>query len=378
MHTLLTSLVLAAALAGAVPAPAPEVAEVEAFRIRVVNDAGGAVTVSTDGGATWQPAGTVVAWCGRVNPNGFTASVWAVPGTVAATAVNALHILTHVDAATGRGVIFSILPKDQIGVDPAKFPSYLSPEASLYLDTPAGGGIFGGGWAPLVGNEVFLESPDGPQRLAPEYVPQRGDTLLIRVTRPQQYPKALVFENRFGGVIWLEWLDGTCTPIGTVYRPVYGVGRFIGTQWAGFGRIRANHPGVIDISLAPLGAIAGIQIIPAAHALSPEMRNARLRTQWMIVGPLSPLDPSWEGVAPLFARYIRPQYRPNDIYADDWEARLLDRFLVEVQLDGGDWQPPPHFALDPDMTKALPATFDAALEHVTAIRILFPIGPLTP
>jgi len=363
--------VIAAALLPA--APRPEPAEVEAFRLRIVNDRGGVVSVSQDGGATWQPLGTVLSWCGQVNPNGFTASAWAVPGTVAATAVNAVHILTHVDPVTGRGVVFSLLPREQLGVDPAKYPSYLSPEASLFLDIHAGDGIFGGGWAPLVDNEVFLETPQGPQRLAPEYVPQRGDVLLIRVTRPQQYPKAIVFENRFGGIIWLEWLDGTRTPIGTVYRPVYGVGRFQGTQWAGIGRIRANHPGVIDISLSAMGAIAGIQIIPAGHAHSPEMRNARLRTQWMIVGPLSPFERGWEGLAPLFARYIRPQYQPRDIYADDWEARLLERFLVEFQMDGGDWQPPPHFALDPDMNKPLPQEFDAALEHLTAIRILFPI-----
>jgi hypothetical protein len=121
----------------------------------------------------------------------------------------------------------------------------------------------------------------------------------------------------------------------------------------------------------------GIQIVPREHAnTDPVLRTmAWTRTQWMVVGPVCATDPSWEGVAPLFYQFIRPDYRPDDLYAADWETRLLDRFLVETKTATGEWGPPPTFSLDPDMSKPLAPFADTALKDVAAIRILFPLPP---
>ena len=70
----------------------------------------------------------------------------------------------------------------------------------------------------------------------------------------------------------------------------------------------------------------GFQIIPADHGMSTEMLNARLFTQWMIVGPVSLSSKKPDGEAPLFRGYIRPGMN------------------VECRIDGGDWEPLPEIS----------------------------------
>src|SRR5690606_29025231 len=91
-----------------------------------------------------------------------------------------------------------------------------------------------------------------PQPLPAHYVPQIGDVWTIPIMRPLRYPRQITFENRFGGFIWLQFRGEEPRVIGQVLRPVEGVGRFVGSYFAGVGRIRANHNGVIDISTSPL------------------------------------------------------------------------------------------------------------------------------
>ncbi len=85
----------------------------------------------------------------------------------------------------------------------------------------------------------------------------------------------------------------------------------------------------------------------------------------------------WEGVAPLFLQYLRPQYDPEDLTAADWHDRLLARFLVDVRRAGRDWGPIPHYSLDPDLSKPLPEWTATALAEVEQIRILFPLPAAT-
>jgi len=372
-------LLLAAGLGAAQPPgpPPPEVAAlnpppvVEQFRILVENAPGGQVAVSSDQGATWQCLGQVLRWAEQVNGNGYTASMWALPGTVAATAVNAIHIKTRLNPENGRGVVFSLLPREFASPHP-NYQSYLSPDSSILTDLSAGHGIFGGGWAPLVGSQVLLQREGEPIPLPADYCPARGDRLYLVVARPRCYPSQIVFENRFGGLITLVYPDGSSQAIGQVLKPVLGVGRFEGGLYTGIGRIRANHSGVIDVSISREGQLGGFQIIPAGHAMSPEMANARKLTQWMVVGPLTAGQGVWEGIAPLFLQYLRPQYDSADLYAPDWRDRLLARFLVEAQMAGQDWGAMPVFELDPDLSRPLPAWAMNALEGVARIRLLFP------
>lgn len=344
----------------------------ELARVRIVNDAGGEIEVSYDRGETWSGAGRVLRYTTRTNPRGYTASKWIPAGRVAATAVNAVHITVGYNAEDDRGVIVSLLPREFLA-PVAGYNSYLSPDSSIYTDIAAGESIFGGGIAPFVGNPVYLEAEHS--RLLPlpaDYLPARGDVLVIVLLRPDPYPIAAEFENWEGGAISLRYPDGSSRLLGWVIRPVRGIGRFAGSLYAGIGRVRADHAGVVDISTSPLGFLGAFQVIPVGHALSPEMDFAWSKSQWMIAGPAQAESPLWEGLMPLFYQHVRPDYLADDLYRPDWQMRLLSRFLVEV--DGGDgWEPIPCLRLAPDLAVPLPAWADNALEEVRRVRILFPL-----
>jgi len=363
--------------------PSPEVAaqqntkKVEIYRFRIVNDAGEPITGSRDGGKTWVLVGRVLTYTTRVSNEGYTASKWAPMSAIAATAVNAIHVRTGYNAKDDKGVVFSLLPLEMSSETYRQVQekqSFMSPDASIYTDIPAGTGMFGGDWSPILGNPIALETPDGLNPLPEGYAPKQGDVFIVRVLQPVDTPHAFIFENRFGGFIIEEGWDGSQQVIGQVLKPVQGVGRFSGTAFCDVGRLRANHNGVIDISTSKMGDTGGFQIIPREHAMSPEMTRARTMTQWMVVGPLNALDPSWEGVAPLFRDYLRPSYG-----ADDWSSpealRLItSRVQVDVKIkDGKDWQGMPAFKLDPDMSKPFPDWANTALQDVTQIRIVLPV-----
>jgi hypothetical protein len=364
-------------LAGA-SGPSPEVlaenaaALQEIGRIRIENTPGGVVAVNHNG--AWRPLGRVLRQAEKLDLRGFSASRWAPPGTVAATAVNALHIKVAQNEQEDRGITLSVLPLEFAPGSRQPFEEASIPAASIFTDIPSGTAIFGGDDAPFVGDPVFVERGAALVPLPRDYVPARGDVLVVSIRCPKQYPSQLVFENRFGGFIYLEYPNGDRKTIGEVLRPVIGIGRFVGGLWAGIGRIRANHPGVIDISTSLIGEIGGFQIIPANHAMDPETTYVRRLTQWMVVGPLDARDPSWEGVAPLFLHYLRPKYNQADLYADDWQERLLGRFLADVKING-QWQAMPHLSLGTSANVPLPAWADTALENVEAVRIMFPLEP---
>jgi hypothetical protein len=307
--------------------PSPEVeayqhgARVEIYRIRIVNDANTPILASRDGGTSWQQIGRVLTYTTRVSNQGYTASKWAPMSAVAATAVNAIHIRTGYNAKDDKGVVFSLLPLEMSNEATRQNQarnSFMSPDSSLYTDIPAGTGLFGGDWAPTLGDPIALETAGGLQALPQGYAPKQGDVFVIRVMQPVDTPRYFIFENRFGGYVIMVGWDDTEKVIGQVLKPVQGVGRFSGTAYCDTGRLRANHNGVIDVSTSKMGDTGGFQIIPREHAMSPEMTKARTMTQWMVVGPLDARDPSWEGVAPLFLGYLRPSYGADDWSSPDW------------------------------------------------------------
>jgi hypothetical protein len=92
----------------------------------------------------------------------------------------------------------------------------------------------------------------------------------------------------------------------------------------------------------------------------------------MVIGPVSALDPSFEGMAPFFKYYLQPKYNDDDIEKPDWKKRLLERFLVEVKYrDKEGWQMMPEYYMS--LNKPLPKWANTAMEDVSEIRILFPI-----
>ncbi|NCB16704.1 MAG: hypothetical protein EOM65_11090, partial [Synergistales bacterium] len=108
---------------------------------------------------------------------GYTASKWAAPGTVAASAVNAVHLTLSVEKDAGRTM--SILPLHTVA--PAA-----GAKAFLTLDVPAGTGFFGG-WAPPVGTPVKVRKTDGRTlSLAENGLPSAGDVMIFEVSEAER------------------------------------------------------------------------------------------------------------------------------------------------------------------------------------------------
>ncbi len=336
--------------------------------------------------------GKVLAPVASLNPNGFTASGWGQKGAVIATAVNAIHVKVGQNPDTSKGKVFSVLPIEFAEFDPTDYLSYFNEQASLFTDIHAGENIFGGGFAPRVGDLLFispsLDSPDDRRNLiraspavefglsnsdrtfhswTPGLPPIVGDIIAIEVKKSSKKNfRYIEFNNKFGGLITgIDATTGEAIDIGQVYQPVFGVGRFEGSVYAASGRIRANHPGVICVSTSPIGELGGFQIIPLEHAMSPEMKFARTLTQWMVVGPIDPRTSAiWEGLAPLFYEALYPSYiGVSDERFDDMSV-FLNRFNVDVMMKGDtNYRPMP----------TLIGKQDEALMDLVKIRIYFPI-----
>lgn len=349
----------------------PVFAETEQYRIKVENWQGGSIEVSTDEGFEWTNLGRVVYPTDQASPRSFAAAQWMEPGLIAATAVNAIHVKTGPKG--NSSAVFSILPKE-FQQKPKRYNSYFSGGSSIYTDISGGEGIFGGGFSPYTANVVKFGRPgEKIVQIPAGFIPAVGDTYYILVVRPDYLPKEIVFENRFGGKVIQINQKGEERIIGEVLRPVVGVGRFEGSRFASAGRIRANHPGVLDISTSPGGQIGGFQIVPSRHA--DQMGYVKEKTQWLVVGPKYVTGDPLEGTAPIFRAFIHPSYLADDLQADNWDERLLDRFLVEVQYQGKNtWEPMPILGIDNFyLRRDLPKWCDTALSKVSKIRILFPV-----
>ena len=281
----------------------------------------------------------------------YTASRWGKGGSVAASAVNALHLL--VDVEGGKGRTLSLIPRQTIA--PAAGPG-----ASVVLDSPAGTGIFGA-WAPPVGTPVLVRSPDGTEApLSGSRIPKVGDTLVIRVPR-SEVPYLVDIENRPGGRVFAWSRSRGAELVGRVIRPVRGGGRFEGTLYQDRGRLRANHPGVIDISTSPHGVVGGFQILPLDHGRSSEMQGAWTLTQWLVVAAPDGTSPL-VGTPPLFSGGLVPGPAEGEGLWDLWST-YGRRPLVLCRIEGGPWVKLPEAA----------GRQDQALEGLTHLRIYFPV-----
>jgi hypothetical protein len=281
----------------------------ESHRISLENQGGGAIRVSRDRGRTWTVIGHVVrpdrGNVHLVQDKEFTASDWAPEHSVAATAVNAVHLKLQQER---HATVMTLQPREFLDEAVAgKTASFLASEASIYTDIPAGTSLFGSDLSPGVGDPLALVTGGSWRPIPRGWVPGLGDVLGIVVMRPERLPECVVFENRFGGTVMAHWPGGRVSRIAQVLRPVAGVGRFGGTQYAGVGDVRANHPGVLCISTSPVGEIGGFQVVPAIHASHPDLDYVRGKPVWMVVGPAGALSADLEGTYPLFSGCFRPR-----------------------------------------------------------------------
>ena len=340
------------------------------YTLKIDNSVGGKISAQYSGQDTWEELGSVISIATTVNDNTFSASRWGKPGAVIASAVNALHLSIGLNPTGDRGVLLSILPKDALDKNTN---SYLDMPSSIVTDIKPGKGIFGGHYTPFPGN-LFLVIRDGDAiTLDVTYRPAPGDQIMIAVRLPEPYPEWVSFENKFGGVIRAKFPElATPVTVGEVLRPATGVGRFVGTQFASRGRIRAVHPGVIDVATSWKGNIGGFQIIPAEHAMDSEMIRARTMSQWMVVGPTQLGADDLAGRSPLFLDYICPRYDESDLSQDNWGIKVLDRFQVlakTAENDDDALLPEKTYGLD----KELPKEAMADLNELIEIKIVFPL-----
>jgi len=306
---------------------------------------------------TREVVGHVLSPAKTLNSKGFSASSWGGTFEVVATAVNAIHIKLK-----SPKTIFSILPTEFLA-NVKNYRSYFSSPSSIVTDINAGEEIFGGKFAPFVGNKIWINGQNDIVNIS------TGDVITIAVELPEEMPREIIFENRFNGEIKVIYNDNDEKVVGHVLKPVVGVGRFEGSKYVTAGRIRANHPGVIDISVSPDGFLGGFQIIPATHAQSPDMIYARTKTQWMVV---SLNKNTGEGKPPLFRLFLKPSDQQIQDGEEDWLDSLLSRYLVLVQMRGSkDWVNMPIFRLWPG--EDLPDKANTALSDIAKIKILFPI-----
>jgi hypothetical protein len=325
------------------PAPILAANETELFRIRIVNRRDGAIQVTTDSGATWRLIGRVLNPATTV-AEGYTAAQYAAPGTVAAIAVHGIRVRVGADDATLHDpLVLSIDPVEYARTEaqnPQKgYGGQVTGSAGILTDIHAGTSLFRE-IAPLVGNRVSRELPDGSLApLDPAFRPTgKGETLVITVTAPRVSLTEVTFGNRVDGAVQATFSDGTSREITRVVQPLRGTGRFDGTSFTGPGRVNTDHTGVITISTAPLhpGSTegdgperrGGFQISPAWH-------NARLEEAGapmvMTLGsdPGGPRKRELEGTAPLFMGAIS--------LGDGTSASAL----CDMSVDNGPWEPMP-------------------------------------
>lgn len=355
-------------------------------KIYIENYEGGAVSVidlqgrHTVIGYVYRPATAA-----KNSSAGFWAAHYdkAIDGTyscVTATGVNALHLKLGPQAGYDPLAPDAWMPwQISVGINEdyaAAGGSYS--DSMIYTSVPGGSNIFGGYVAPYVGSPVKYYTPQSTWETMDSYfngdftkpIPKRIMIEVYTASTGNGTPDYIEFENwaagdtlagrtqAQNGRVLVHYPDGTEKHVADLIQRVQGTGRFIGSQYAEVGRVRAAHPGVLCLSTSPrIGAtndtnlMGGFQFVPANHAkyLAYDLGQDSFigRDQWGIVahvgadaqtlydrdyvtdGQVS-FDPVWEGVAPLFAEYINPRQIPGNQEASTY-------FLVSEDF-GETWQ----------------------------------------
>ena len=283
----------------------PDMADRESFRMTIENKVLGSVMMSLDKGVTWHLLGTVrspLSALRDIYDAEFTASDWAYVGSVAATAVNAIHVKVTQPGKHAR--IFSILPAEFS--NPEGFQtSYRDNPSSIFLDIPGGTGLFSGDWGLRLGDALYGVSGSEWVPWPEDRVPKDGDVLGFIAREAPSSSWMIEIDNVKDGRVMFVTGNGTPVQIAKVVQPFSGSGRFLGTFFQDVGKVRANHPGVVDISTSPFGERGGVQIVPFFHSKAPNLGYVHHSPVYMVVAPMEG-DPPLEGREPLFMNYIRP------------------------------------------------------------------------
>lgn len=300
----------------------------ESHRILFVNEEKGPVKISLDDGKTWRQIGQIImpirGIIHEVLDYEFTASDWAPVGSVAASAVNAIHIKSG--QGNGHAFVFSIHPREVY--ESSATLTYYTPDSAIYtsISVTANNTIFSGKLAPHVGDPIFKMNEKGD--LIPwksKDILQVGERFVIVVNEPDRKIEYVEFNNHWGGLVQMKE-NNTDITVARVYRPVQGCGRFGGSLYQDVGLLRANHPGVICVSTSPYGVLGGFQIIPNFHANSDSLNYVVGNMAYMVIGPVDSKQGWLEGTFPFYNRLFRP--------GDRVEAKLFGQWQKMPEASG--------------------------------------------
>jgi hypothetical protein len=299
----------------------------------------------------------------KLNTESFHASLWGQPMTVAASAVNAIHIRTFDESNAPRAAVITLLPSELLDHELDGSVAVLRND-QIYTDIPGGRGIFGGAYPVIVGNPACVyRGRDKASFSESKAVLEIGDVIVIEVRAPAQWPRRLQLDNRLGGKLEIYYPTGNPVACGTVEKTVSGTGRFSGGVFCASGGIRATHNGVLDIDFSPLDDVGGMQIIPHAHSLSPELTYSQASPPYGII--LGPDGSDMRGQAPVFSGYLYAQSGLEDplrlpkllVSVKFRDSAVRGGEAIEIESDGSAWLPLPTLVGRED------------LSDLTAIRI---------
>jgi hypothetical protein len=307
--------------------------------------------------------GAVVRPATVLNTESFHASLWGKAGTVVGSAVNAVHIKAYDQTNAPRAAVITLVPAQLLEHELDGSPAKLRND-QIYTDIPGGRGIFGGAYPLIVGNPVTVFRDQRRITFGPgNNALQAGDVIIVQVQTPQQWPRQLLLQNSVGGKVTLTDGGGAVLEIGSVEKPVSGTGRFIGGIFSESGGIRATHTGVLDIDFSPQGQLGGLQLIPHAHSLSPELTYSQESPPYGIL--LGPDGTDMRGQAPVFSGYMYPQSGIEP-------SKLLPTLVISVQFRDYAVRAPNAAVVEPGAIPWLPLPSLSGredLSDMTALRI---------
>ncbi|MFA5880105.1 MAG: hypothetical protein WC860_08045 [Candidatus Margulisiibacteriota bacterium] len=307
----------------------------------------------------------------------------ACPGqsisTISAVGVNAIHIRVGDNAESYNPEYPEVwYPKIlDIGIKELFIKAGTNfDNAVIYTNLPGGEGLFGGDSTPYPGNPVYyLNDANEWVPLENRFIENYDKTIPLKIRikvysayTDQGRPDYMEFENWANGdeingntmfkngKVLLHYQNQEPRYIADVIQRVKKTGRFIGSEYAKIGSIRAAHGGVICLSTSQkYGGISknqnhlrgGFQIIPANHAkylYYNKVNSFSFNPQYMIIAHTNAdnsilknnkyiinisenneiekmalsYNPIFEGVAPLFALYLKPSPENYFIISKDF------------------------------------------------------------
>lgn len=324
----LSACLLAVVAAAGAFGQAPAVGPPEYYRIRIVNQPGGLIEVSTTEGQSWEAIGKVRRAAAAAALPSSSIGV-AAPSAVAGIAPDSVLLRLPGTASAYRSlrIIADREPADA---------------AAIQTDIPVGGALFRL-LAPPPGSPVRLEREGRVGAVPAGYTPRPGDRLVILVQAPDDAaPPVVAVENKEGGSVTLTTASGVLRMLARVKQPLRGIGRYARTDRAGAGTVLSWTPTAVLISTAPnVRAPAnangtteergGFVIQPA----EPNLRGTTHPPSQLLVEALPDGDPA-AGLPPPVSRLfgLAAPVSSGDV-TDAGPTR------VEVRLDEGEWEPFP-------------------------------------